>query len=184
LILSNNKNKTLQEAFNFSAEELELNSAGQLSPSQEERLESHRSVRGCGRRAALIGFGTASAILFLLPFLFANEPGIDQARPYIWGVAGLFLALVLGFGVLDFFAGQDLTQGKISVLEGAVYTKFEEIGTRKSIIGTAYYLTVGLKQYQLASEAQMEALNTGEIYRFFYVPNGRVPIILSVEPLD
>lgn len=184
MTLSINKHKTLQEAFNFSADELELNRDDQLSPSQEKRLESHRSVRGCGRRAALIGLGATAVVFFLFPLLLANEPGIEQARPYIWGVAGLFLALLLVFGVLDYFAGQDLTQGKISVLEGAVYTKFEEIGTRRSKVGTAYYLTVGLKQYQLATEAQMEALNTGEIYRFFYVPNGRVPIILSVEPLE
>ncbi len=98
MIHPKDKLKNLQDAFNFSVKELELNRAGQLSSVQEKRLESHRAVRGCGRRAAFIGLGGTALLAFLVPLFLANEPGIEQARPYIWGVAGFILALVLIFG--------------------------------------------------------------------------------------
>ena len=47
----------LEEAFAFTAADLELNRQGKLSADQEARLESYREMRGCGRRAALIVFG-------------------------------------------------------------------------------------------------------------------------------
>ncbi|MFT5193026.1 MAG: hypothetical protein ACI9EW_000168 [Cellvibrionaceae bacterium] len=174
----------LEQAFTFTAGELELNRSGQLSPVQEERLESYREVRGCGRRAALIAFGLTSLGIVILQLFLANESGIDEARPYIWGVAGFFLVIALIFGIVDFFTGQNLTQGKVSVMEGVVETWSKEIGARSSKIGTAYFLRVDYKEFQLSTEPQMEALQDDHAYRFFYVENGRVPIIFSVEPLD
>ena len=173
----------LEQAFLFTAEELELNRSGKLSPDQEDRLEQYREVRGCGRPAALIFFSLTALAMFAFPWLLANEPGIDQARPYIWGVAGFFLVIVLIFGIVDLFTGQNLTKGKLSIMEGVVETWSKEIGARSSKVGTAYFLRVNFKEFQLSSEQQMEALHDDESYRFYYVENGRVPIIFSVEPL-
>ena len=173
----------LEDAFTFTAEELELNRSGQLSEAQEVRLDGYREMRGCGRRAALIAFGLTALILFVVPFLLANRPGMADARGYIWGVAVLFIVIVVIFAVMDSYTGQDLTQGKLSVMEGEVKTWSKEIGAKSSSVGTTYYLMVGLKQFQLSSEEQMNALHNEESYRFFYIENGRLPIIFSVERL-
>ena len=173
----------LEDAFTFTAEELELNRSGQLSEAQEARLDGYREMRGCGRRAALIAFGLTALILFIVPFLLANRPGMADARGYIWGVAVLFIVIVVIFAVMDSYTGQDLTQGKLSVMEGEVKTWSKEIGAKSSSVGTTYYLMVGLKQFQLSSEEQMNALHNEESYRFFYIENGRLPIIFSVERL-
>lgn len=174
----------LEQAFSFTSEELELNRSGILSTAQEDRLESYREVRGCGRRVALIAFGFTALAMFVLPLFLANEPGMAEARLYIWGVAGFFLALVVIFGIIDFFTGQNLTHGKLSTMEGVVETWSKEISTQSSKIGDAYFLRVNNRQFQLATEQQMDALQDDKSYRFFYVENGRVPIIFSVEPID
>lgn len=171
----------LEDAFVFTAEELELNRSGKLSEDQEARLEGYREMRGCGRRAALIAFGLTSLVMFVLPFLFANRPGMVDARSYIWSVAGFFLVLIIIFAVVDSYTGQNLSQGKISMMEGEVKTWSKEIGAKSSSVGTTYFLMVGGKQFQLSSAEQMNALHNEESYRFFYVDNGRLPIILSVE---
>lgn len=181
---ADNYPRMLEDAFSFTAEELALNRDGQLSAPQEDRLQQHREVRGCGRRAAAIGFGLTAFGLILVPVIFANEPGMEQARPTIWGVAAFVIFIALLFSFLDIFAGRNLTDGTLSTMEGAVETWSKEIGARSSKIGTAYYLRVGPKQFQLTTKAQFDALNDYETYRFYYVANGRVPIIMSVEPVD
>ena len=174
----------LEDAFAFTVEELELNRSGKISEAQEARLEGYREMRGCGRRAALIAFGLTSLILFAFPFLFANRPGMADARGFIWGVAVLFLVIIIIFAVMDSYSGQSLTKGEISMMEGEVKTWSKEIGAKSSSVGTTYYLMVGHKQFQLSSEEQMNALHNEESYRFFYVENGRLPIIFSVERLN
>lgn len=174
----------LEQAFSFSAEELELNRSGEFSSVQEDRLKQFREVRGCGRKAALIAFSVSALALFIVPIIFARESGMAQARPYIWSVAGFFLAIILIFGILDIFAGQNLTQGKMSTVEGGVETWKQEIGAKSSKVGTTYFMRIGHKKFQLMTEEQMNALEDDKDYRFYYVENGRVPIILSVEELD
>lgn len=176
--------KTLQEAFDFSVEELELNRAGDLSAAQQKRLESHLEVRGCGRRAALIAFGAIAAGMFVIPLLFSNESGISQARLFIWGVAGLILLLVIVFGLIEIFSGRDMSSGSIKVMEGVVHTKAKDIGARGSRLGTAYMLTIANREFQLMTAEQMDSFTGGYPYRFYYIPNGRVPIIFAVEPLE
>ena len=178
----------LKEAFDFSAAELELNKGRELSDAQKARLESHLELRGCGRRAALITFALSAAIIFMIPLIFSGQPAIEQARPYIWWVAALFLLIVALSALVEYFSGRDMTTGKISVMEGTVHTDSKEIGTRNNKVGTAYYLMVDNRQFQLTTPQQTEALTGGADYRFYYIPNGRIPIILSVEwlrdPID
>ncbi len=174
----------LEDAFSFTAAELELNRSGKLSADQEARLEQFREMRGCGRRAAVIAFGLTAAGMFAVPLVLANEPGMGQARPYIWGVAGFIVAIMLIFSLVELFAGQKMAKGEISTMQGVVETWSKEIGARSSKVGTAYFMNVDFKKYQLTTEAQMEALEDDQSYRFYYIENGRVPIIFSVEQID
>ena len=173
----------LQQAFAFTLQELEANRTAQLSPAQVARLEKYRQQRGCGRRMAAIAFGLTALAMAAAAFLL-DAPGIEQARPYLLFVAGIVAVIFILSLVGDYLAGRDLAQSRITVAEGQVQTWSKEVKSPSSHLGTAYYFKIGRNKYQLESAQQMQALQNGRSYRFFFVKNGRVPIILSVEPLE
>jgi hypothetical protein len=173
----------LEQAFEFMPEELELNRVRQLSPAQEAKLVQYRRARGCGQRMALIVFGATSVGLLALPYVL-NEPSMDQARPFLLGTAVIFFAIFILSMIGSYLSGRDLAQGRIDVIEGQVKTWSKNIKSQYGNLGTAYYLKIGRKKFQLETAQRMQALNNGRRYRFYVVPNGRVPIILSVESLD
>jgi len=177
-----NMRQSLEQAFAFSLAELDLNRQGKLSQAQGKRLAEYQKMRGCGRRAAAVAFGVTALGMAALALLF-DVPGIDQARPYLLLVAGVIALISLLSLVGDFLAGRDLAQGKLSVMEGKVQTWAKEIKASGSSLGTAYYIRIGRKKFQLETAQQMQALENNQTYRFYYVRNGRVPIIFSVEPM-
>ena len=177
-----NGRQPLEQAFAFSPAELELNRSGRLSQAQGERLVQYQQTRGCGRRAAAVAFGL-TALAMAAPALLLDVPGIDQARPYLLLVAGLIGLITLLSLVGDYLAGRDLAQGKLSVMEGKVQTWSKEIKASGSSLGTAYYLRISGKKFQLETDEQMQVLENNRTYRFYLVRNGRVPLIFSVEPI-
>ena len=182
-MVSNEQNQlVLEQAFEFTPDELALNRAGRLSPAQKAKLAQYRQMRGCGRRAALIAFSLTAVGLAVMPFL-VEGPGMEQARPFIWGPAALFFVIALLALLLDYLSGRDLAQGRINVMEGQVKVWSKRVKSHYGNLGAAYYLKVGRKKYQLETANRMQALRDGGPYRFYFVSNGRVPIILSVEAL-
>lgn len=173
----------LEQAFAFNPAELDLNRRGQLSTAQTKKLDKYRKMRGCGRRAAAIVFGLMAAGIAAAALLL-KAPGIDQARPYLLVVAGILAIIFLFSLISDFQAGRDLAQGNLSVAEGNVQTWAKEIKSNDGPVGTAYFMRIGRQKFQLETTQQMQVLQNNHSYRFYYVQNGRVPIILSVEPME
>ncbi|QBY01892.1 hypothetical protein E2K80_15110 [Rhodophyticola sp. CCM32] len=172
-----------QEAFGFTAEDLSENRAGRLSATQQTRLEAYRRIHGKGARAAVVVFG-ALALAFLAFSLFATQPGMDQARPVLLGFSGGIVLIFIGVWVNARLHGRALANGTISVLEGPVSVWSKEIRTPEHKLGTGYFYKIRRRTFQFEAPEQMAALVSGQAYRLYVIRNGRVPIILSVEPLN
>ena len=175
--------QTLQQAFDFSAEELELNRSGQLSAKQKARVQTILNTRKTGQRLALIGLGLPLGGMSGYLIFLASQPQNAIARPYLLGFAGVLLLTLLILLIRGILSRRKLANGTIKSIEGNVKTWSKNIGENGNRYGTAYYLKVGRRTFQLEVPAQIESLNQGRHYRFFYVPNGAVPIILSVEAI-
>ena len=173
-------NQKLKQVFDFSAEELELNQSGRLSSKQKERIKKVLIVRKMGQRFALIGLGLP--IIGMIGYLIylAEQSQNADARPYLLGVVGFLLLMLIIFAIRGISSRRLLSKGTIKSAEGRVKLWARKIGERGATYGTAYYLKVGRKKFQLESPDQFGGLQQGGNYRFFYVPNGPVPIILSV----
>ncbi|WP_420632047.1 hypothetical protein [Candidatus Leptofilum sp.] len=181
--MSNSTNiPKLNEAFSFNADALAKNRSGILTGVQVKRVQKYQQARGCGQRAAAIAFGL-TAVAFLAAALFLDASGIENARPFLVGFAGGFGGLFLLALARDYLSGRDLAQGKISVMEGKVQTWSKEVKTPDRRLGTAFFFKIGRKTYQLETAQQMATLQQNQTYRFYFVKNGRVPIILSVEEI-
>lgn len=175
------QNQTLEQAFDFSAEELELNRSGRLSEKQRQRVKDILVVRKMGQRFALIGLGLPIVGMIGYLIYLAEQSQNAAARPYLLSVAGFLALMAVVFAIRGISARRTLTRGAIKSAEGKVKLWSKEIGRSGTALGTAYYLKVGRKKFQLESPTQFNGLKQKGSYRFFYVPNGPVPIILSVD---
>ncbi len=173
---------TLESAFDFTPDELRCNKSGVLSNRQRSRVQAYAAINRKGRKFAQIAFGL-TAICFSLPPLFLQGPGFDQAFPFLAGFSAAIWSLFGAVAGVTYLKSRDLAQGKINEIEGSVSLWQKEVQRHSVSLGTAYFIKLGGRTYQLESPEQAKALKTGQSYRFYFVPNGRVPIILSVVSL-
>jgi hypothetical protein len=168
----------LEQGFGFDAATLTLNREGRLTDAQAAKVAKTARVVKRSRRTAIWVFGLIS--LAFLAFVVMVDPAeVGPARPMMFG-----LSAGLGFITLGIW-GQTrrhlakLTSGRVMTMEGQVRL------SRKTVpnLGTAFCVTLGGRRFQLEDADQFAALVEGESYRFHMIPNGRVPIILSVERL-
>ena len=171
----------LENAYEFTPEEIALNREGRLSVRQRKKLDEYRKVRSCGGRAAAVGIlgtlGLFTVVLFLVDPL---PPGAVVAYLVVLGItAFLFLGAVL-YGVLT----SDLRSGKISVVAGKAAKKSREISSDDGAsLGKAREVRIGKVKFRVETRKRYEAFQEGAAYRVYYVRNSAAHFILSVEPL-
>mgnify|MGYP003449523860 FL=1 len=91
----------MQDAFDFTEEDLFANRAGRLSTRQKERLDVYLSIAKKRSQIALIvGVGSVF-VLFGIAF-FAEPKQFIQALPYLSIAAALYLSIFLAFMIVDF----------------------------------------------------------------------------------
>ena len=176
--------KQLQEVFEFNDEDLSLNRSGTLSTTQKKMLEEARKMRGCGRRAALIGLG-GTAGLYAVLFVYLLISGTLNSLPAIIGfgaVLALFVTVFVVALVMDYVRSQDLKTGRISVLEGvASKHKVKKVSGEHGHKHEEYYVRVGGRRIRLQGPQQLDALRSEDTFRLYIVKNPPVDIVLSVE---
>ncbi len=169
----------LMKAFGFDAEELELNSQGQISVRQRAMLDIYLRNFGCGTAAAVAAFAVTAAAFISIPFVI-GETFSHDARLALWSVALLIVCVAAVFIGLGFYRIGDLKKGRVTMTTGNVVCS-----TKKFRHGryTAYYVKFGDVKIQLDTAAKYQAFENGKKYRCFYVKYPPVHIIMSAEPI-
>ncbi|TVR24715.1 MAG: hypothetical protein EA396_00640 [Anaerolineaceae bacterium] len=179
----------LMQAFDFTADELRANQAGQLSPRQKDILEQTDIQQtldiGCAFAVA-VGVGAllllACALLFNVGALIASLVNI---LPLIGAAAVALVVAVIVFQVRGQMERRN--QPDVVTLEGAPQIREEEGG-----YNARYFLTVADKTFRIRPEMydaltlrlldeDGQPLPTPEIFRVYYAY--RFDKILSVESL-
>lgn len=177
----------LMEAFNFTAEDLQANNDGLISPQQQEKLRNMgKSLTGYSR------FGIKFMIVFVLiafgaflAFVVSNE----SSRKAFFGdtSALIILAVAIPIPVLIMVAYYFVTRkqraqyenAKLKMAEGRASVKEKTAGGR---YGPRHFweFRVGNFRMNLLDE-WARVLKNGSIYRVYYVKVGKLPTILSLE---
>lgn len=155
----------LARANNFSPEDLKQNHDGLLSAHQVNRL-----LRWGGYHGLMFLIGT---VLLIAPFrdLLRTLP----IEPVLL-LLGVEAILILSFGMSTASILADLWRGKVSSVEGTVWSE-----TRWIRNGRSYSYVVGSQKFQV-HKAAYAALVPGNSYRIFYVPRSKH--LVSIEPLE
>lgn len=172
---------TLQEALNFTDEDLAANREGRLGPTQQGRLTKTKG------RSQVLNIVTGLVFLaimvviavYVLP-MYLTGPSA-QAAPIIVAVLVL-VVLIIGFTIWR-------SRRKLSRLDGAVLWTAGEASARHGMMPISgggmmpmYRLSIGEVTFALASPEPMRAFVNGEQYRGYYV-QGTLPILVSAEKL-
>lgn len=174
----NDPNDRLAGAFNFTADDLAANRQGYLTPAQKKVIAGTRRARGCGARAAYIAMGASIAIIVAAFVLTGGLeiPLSSEALPAYAVAISAFIGIFLAAIVYDRVRSRDLRTGKISVAEGPAQRR-----TKEYKFGTAFYVKIGRRRFQLTHPEQFDAFDECIRYRVYYVKNPPVHLIMSLE---
>jgi hypothetical protein len=170
----------LRRAFDFSAEDLEINRLGRLTARQEAALSALRASRRQRTALALgvIGLAIIIPVILLMSGLIA--PRASGGLSFFGITAALIVAFFFFGEIADFWRGRDLRAGWISQVEGeAALSTAPEVR-----VGRAYFVRIDQARLRAPTRKQWEAFDEGKRYRVFYIDNPPAHVILSVEPLD
>ena len=177
----NDPNDRLAGAFNFTADDVAANRQGYLTPAQKKVIAETRRARGCGARAVYIAMGASVAII-VVAFVLAGGLRVPRSTGALTAFAvaiSVFIGIFLAAMIYDRVRSRDLRTGKISVAEGPAQRR-----TKEYKFGTAFYVKIGRRRFQLPHPKQFDAFDEGTYYRIYYVKNPPVHIILSVETVE
>jgi hypothetical protein len=172
---------TLQEALNFTDEDLAANREGRLGPTQQGRLTR---TKGRSQVINLVSAAVFVVIMivigvYVLP-MYLTGPSA-QAAPIIVGV---LIAVVLIILLTTW-----RSRRKLARLDGPVIWTAGEASARMGgaqVSGGAlmpmYRLSIGEVTFALASPEPMRAFVNGHQYRGYYV-QGTTPVLVSAEKL-
>lgn len=177
----NDPNDRLAEEFGFTANDLAANRQGYLTPAQKKVIAGTRRAKGCGARAAYIAMGASVAII-VASFVLAGGLDIPLSSDALTAYAvatSFFIGIFLAAIIYDRVRSRDLRTGKISVAEGPAQRR-----TKEYKFGTAFYVKIGRRRFQLPCPKQFDTFDEGTYYRIYYVKNPPIHIILSVETVE
>ncbi len=177
----NDPNDKLAGAFGFTEDDLAANRQGYLTPAKKKVIAETRRARGCGARAAYIAMGASVAII-VAAFVLAGGLRVPRSTGALTAFAvatSVFIGIFLAAIIYDRVRSHDLRTGKISVAEGPTQRR-----TKEYKFGTAFYVKIGRRRFQLAYREQFDAFNEGIYYRIYYVKNPPVHIITSIDTLE
>ena len=166
----------MQDAFDFTEEDLFANRAGRLSTRQKERLDVYLSIAKKRSRIALIvGMGSV-LVLFGIAF-FAVPKQFIQALPYLSIAAALYLSIFLAFMIVDFKKLRRLDAREVQTIEGVAHLSSKKL---KHGRWTAYYVTIDDIRFQIHRD-QFEVFQERARYKIFFMNYPPTHWVLSVE---
>jgi hypothetical protein len=168
-------------AFDFTAEDLDFNRRGQLSPRQTKQImDRTRKQKRTMLIAALVGIGIGTYLA--LPFI--QEMSLEAASlgQLIGAVVVLGLSLLFFSGLSEKPSGQVIpVEGRVQFISRESSTTHED-GTMTT--DTLFYIVVGKEEFQVRTD-QFDAFTQGHVYRFYKAGNSvfESSNILSIEHL-
>lgn len=172
---------TLQEALNFTDEDLAANREGRLGPTQQGRLTKTKGRSQVMNIITGVVFLVIMGVIafYVLPMYVGSAA--SAAVPIIVAVLVL-VVLIIGFTIWR-------SRRKLSRLDGAVLWTAGEASARHGMAPISgggmmpmYRLSIGEMTFALASPEPMRAFVSGHQYRGYYV-QGTLPILVSAEKL-
>jgi hypothetical protein len=176
----------LQAALDFTDDDLVVNRAGRLSPTQQTRMGK---TQGQGQIANIV-FGIVFVVILVviafivLPPLFAPQPEHSSAVPP--GIIILVVVVVVGIIGLSFLRTRRKLRGvtgAVLAVEGEAKPNIRTTGNVDEVgVMTMYRIKVGSVTFAVSRADQVAAFRDGARYRAYYV-QGTLPILISAEPL-
>lgn len=175
----------LPAAFGFDEDSLEANRRGRLTAGQMELVEARRRRRGCGRRAAVFAVG-ASIVVLWVGLAASGGLSTDSVAPIVaTGAVTALVAVAVGTAMaLGRYRSRDLRVGRVSRAEGAVTTESVVIREQQMKVGDQYRVEIDGLRLLVGTRAQMDAFESGDPYRIFYVADPPAHHVLSAERLE
>jgi len=159
----------LMQAFDFSAEELRINRAGQLSTRQRVLVQRGDMQQTLDLGCALfffaiiggLGFG-ACALLFDVEALLQS---IENILPFLLAGGGLFIVATLGVNIWGSIERRRQSLPDVLMVEGPITIREDEGG-----FNARHYLTIGEKEFRIKAEMYdaLKAYSNETIFRVYY----------------
>ncbi|MEO8261475.1 MAG: hypothetical protein ABI566_02805 [Pseudolysinimonas sp.] len=172
---------TLQEALEFTDDDLVANRAGKLGPTQQGRMTTTKG------RSQLVNLISGAVFLIIMAVIAAYVLPMYLTGPAASAAPIIVVVLIVVVGIIGFTSIR--SRRKLARLDGAVLMTEGEASARSGmapISGGAmmplYRLSVGKVTFALATPEPMRAFTNGAHYRAYYV-QGTLPILVSAEPI-
>lgn len=190
-------NAYLMQALNFTPQELMMNRSGVMSEAQKARLQAKY---GQQRQAAMKIF---AIVMVLTVVIFAgivatnaqlrgSLEDVFATSPAILAVPAVILVLWMLMIIVSLVRSgrTDYTNRRLMAVEGVPKLKssdytYSTAGAVMSAAGQdtyAYTVQMGKLTFYVDGEA-FNGFVQGRPYRLYYLPNGRVPLLVSAEAL-
>ena len=182
----------LQQALDFTAEDLHANQSGQVSQSQgaaiDQRYRRPKTSRGCLAFFWLIPIGIL--VLAVGAFLAVQGTGIVTAllsNPNVLLVGGVVAIVIVLFAVWQGVTARRITSDYDQLVEHKALESTEGVvrlyarpGGR---YGPGYFLYINNHKFGLRKK-QYDGFWSGATYRIYYMPLAWTNLVLSGELLD
>jgi membrane-bound ClpP family serine protease len=173
---------TLQEALNFTDEDLVANRAGKLGPTQQGRMTT---TKGRSQVTNLIFGAVFLVIIVVIGFSvlpqYLSSSAAGQYVPIVVGVL-ILVVLIIGFTILRSRRKLNRLDGAVLVTQGAADTRAGVAPVSGGAMLPVYRLSIGSVTFALSSPEPMRAFVSGQQYKAYYV-QGTLPILVSAEPV-
>ena len=177
----------LSDAFDFTAEDLDANRRGIITPRQRARLRGMgRGISGCSSQGlvlmVLFALIVGGFIILMnlsnesMRRLFLNDPA---QLAMLLGSVPLVIVVFLGVNRVTQKSASQLSDAKLLVAEGKAIIKREY----SSHGGTGYVVNVGAKKFNFLEEYST-LFKQGAPYRVYYAQAGPYEPILSIEQVE
>lgn len=172
---------SLNQLFDFTPEELELNRKGGISDRQKTRLGA--------ARGALIASVTVYAVLALALFIAAAALTFLSLLATLDAMIRAAIPLTLAFAALVFLAAagnkiarsRALISASLHTAEGTADMYIREYRSNGVSLGKGWFVKLGGEEFRLANAAQYGAITKGIRYRVHHIDDYSVKIMLSLE---
>ena len=172
--------QAIQSAFEFDDATLKKNRSGELSEHQRQKLNIYKRYASMSSRVGMIAF--IITIAFICGSWAMSDPMSrntfrDEAISFSIITAFIIAALIYSWITYSIQAKR-LNRAEILHVEGMVSKKKKRFRRSSLFI---YYVKVGKVKFRVDTAQKYEALREGGYYRFHYIKQPPMHIILSVE---
>ena len=172
---------TLQEALNFTDDDLVANRAGKLGPTQQGRMTK---TKGRSQITNVI-FGVVFLVIIVIIAAYVLPNYLTGPAASAAPIIVVVVIVVVGLMVFSFMR----SRRKLGRIDGAVLMTEGEASARQGLAPVSggialpvYRLSVGKVTFALSTPEPMRAFTNGKQYKAYYV-QGTLPILVSAEPV-